>query len=479
VLFRKYTLSAFFKCNNGTLDINFKPERALYPHVGYGERVFTITDEWVEYSVTTPVFASADPVTIPDLGLRDAVQAALGITDGRDPTEQEMQDLPDVIATERSISDLTGIEYAMNLRVLNLEDNQISDISALSGLTGLVFLNLHGNQISDISVLSGLTNLMQLKLDGNQVSDVSPLQYMTNLTLLRLQGNPLSWDAYCVYGPILFENNPGIYIAADDNPYDCDFPPAPTPVGSDVVVTPTDSTTGAEPVTLVFEDVTVSGGTSLTTSDSGDPPLSGFQLGDPPKYYEITTTASYVGTIYVCISYSGVTFSGPPEALRLYHYEGGWIDCTDVVDTENETICGWVSSLSPFVILLDEAKVPPVFESLTANPNILWPPNHKMIPITVNWVVLDDSGLEPTVELKNITMNEGEETDTFDPSFDDTLGDGHTTDDIQIIDDVIYLRAERGGTGIGRVYTLTYKATDLDENVGTATVTVTVPHEAP
>jgi hypothetical protein len=53
---KHYTLSAFFKCSQGTLDINFKPEHAADPWEGYGEQVITITDQWVEYSVTTPVF---------------------------------------------------------------------------------------------------------------------------------------------------------------------------------------------------------------------------------------------------------------------------------------------------------------------------------------------------------------------------------------------------------------------------------------
>jgi len=53
---KNYTISAFFKCKEGTLDINFKPEHAADPWEGYGEQVITITDQWVEYSVTTPVF---------------------------------------------------------------------------------------------------------------------------------------------------------------------------------------------------------------------------------------------------------------------------------------------------------------------------------------------------------------------------------------------------------------------------------------
>jgi len=61
-----YTLSAFLKCKEGTLQIDFKPELNANPWTGYGEQSFTMTDKWAEYSVTTPVFtgdvSSADIV---------------------------------------------------------------------------------------------------------------------------------------------------------------------------------------------------------------------------------------------------------------------------------------------------------------------------------------------------------------------------------------------------------------------------------
>ncbi|MBN2131963.1 MAG: carbohydrate binding domain-containing protein [Sedimentisphaerales bacterium] len=61
---KRYTLSGFFKCKEGTLDVNFKPELAVDPWSGYGEQVITIGEEWAEYSVTTPVFDQDTPATI-------------------------------------------------------------------------------------------------------------------------------------------------------------------------------------------------------------------------------------------------------------------------------------------------------------------------------------------------------------------------------------------------------------------------------
>jgi hypothetical protein len=54
----KYTFSAFLKVKSGTGKVNMKPEHAGGNYEGYGESQFTITDQWVEYHVTTPVFAA-------------------------------------------------------------------------------------------------------------------------------------------------------------------------------------------------------------------------------------------------------------------------------------------------------------------------------------------------------------------------------------------------------------------------------------
>jgi hypothetical protein len=125
---------------------------------------------------------------------------------------------------------------------------------------------------------------------------------------------------------------------------------------------------------------------------------------------------------------------------------------------------------------IDEETIPPEI-SLSVTPNILWPPNHNMIPISPVVTVIDNCDSNPQVQLKSITMDEGDITNTFDPNYDSTVVDGKTLGDIQVDGSGnIYLRAERSGTGDGRVYTITYTATDASGNSTTASATVTVPH---
>ena len=53
---KKYTHSAFFKCKKGKMQIGFELQIGQDPWTVYSEQVFTITDEWAEYSLTSPVF---------------------------------------------------------------------------------------------------------------------------------------------------------------------------------------------------------------------------------------------------------------------------------------------------------------------------------------------------------------------------------------------------------------------------------------
>lgn len=136
---------------------------------------------------------------------------------------------------------------------------------------------------------------------------------------------------------------------------------------------------------------------------------------------------------------------------------------------------GASDACSAVVTVVDET-VPTV--AVTVTPATLWPPNHKMVPVAATVTASDACDPSPTVNRKSITMNEGQVTNTYDPNYDDTVGDGNTVDDIQIdADGNISLRAERSGTGTGRVYTVTYQATDASGNTADASATVTVPHD--
>jgi Leucine-rich repeat (LRR) protein/outer membrane protein assembly factor BamB len=130
------------------------------------------------------------PVYFPDPNLEAAIREELGIVG--QITDKDLAGLVVFSAWGEDITNLTGIQYCINLRDLGLWSNQISDISPLSGLINLQYLDLEENQISDIKALSALTNLGALYLDGNQITDISPLSGLTNLQELGLGSNQVS-----------------------------------------------------------------------------------------------------------------------------------------------------------------------------------------------------------------------------------------------------------------------------------------------
>ena len=133
---------------------------------------------------------SAQVVEIPDPNLESAIREELNLPDEIPLTQQEMLRLAKLEAGESEITDLTGLEYATNLKDLRVCKNQIHDLRPLSGLIHLEHLSLCANQISDILPLANLTNLKKLDVGGNgTISDITALENLTQLVLIFLRDN--------------------------------------------------------------------------------------------------------------------------------------------------------------------------------------------------------------------------------------------------------------------------------------------------
>ena len=114
----------------------------------------------------------------------------------------------------------------------------------------------------------------------------------------------------------------------------------------------------------------------------------------------------------------------------------------------------------------DHDTVAPVISNASATPNTLWSPNHKWWTIQVNYNASDNCGTPRTF----LTVASDEPVNG--------LGDGNTSPDWQVVSaSSVRLRAERSGTGDGRVYTITIHAVDQAGNTTTRAVTVTVKHD--
>jgi hypothetical protein len=118
------------------------------------------------------------------------------------------------------------------------------------------------------------------------------------------------------------------------------------------------------------------------------------------------------------------------------------------------------STGSPYILALGVCNELPTI-SVSLDPTSFWPPNNQMA--TVN-ATISTTGSNVTVELVSITSDEGDEAN-------DVSGADMGTDDRSFS-----LRKQRDGNGDGRVYTVTYRATDDCGHEVEASATVTVAH---
>ncbi len=107
----------------------------------------------------------------------------------------------------------------------------------------------------------------------------------------------------------------------------------------------------------------------------------------------------------------------------------------------------------------------PVVSNPSPTLAMLWPPNHTMVDITINYTATDNCpGLNCVLSVSSNEPVNG-------------TGDGDTEPDWEVVDaHHLRLRAERAGTGNGRIYTITLTCTDAAGHTVTKTTTVAVAH---
>jgi cysteine-rich repeat protein len=117
--------------------------------------------------------------------------------------------------------------------------------------------------------------------------------------------------------------------------------------------------------------------------------------------------------------------------------------------------------------LLEVPNRPPVCDAAVATPDSLWPPNHKLVPVTVDGVV-DPDGDPVLITVTGVAQDEPVEAQGDGSTCVDATGTGT---------DIVGLRSERSGQGDGRVYHVAFRADDPHGGVCFGEVTVCVRHD--
>ncbi len=203
-----------------------------------------------------------------------------------------------------------------------------------------------------------------------------------------------------------------------------------------------------------------------------------------PPIASITTTPTangngWINTSPVTVNMSATDSGSGVEQLRYWINNGqvtvvaGSTASTQISGQGTNSVglraldnAGNISSLVTQPVNID--LTPPAVTA-SANPSSLWPPNGRMIPVTISGTITDNlSGVNPSSAAFAVVDEYG----LIQPSGPVTLGAGGS------YSFTVSLQASRDGSDRdGRHYTITVSANDLAGNRGSASTVVTVPHD--
>lgn len=197
-------------------------------------------------------------------------------------------------------------------------------------------------------------------------------------------------------------------------------------------------------------------GTDQTVDENASVALSA-AVSDDPDSDTLTYAWAQVGGPAVALN-DGATVA--PSFTAPFVGAGG-ADLTFKV-TVNDGYGG--TATDTVVVHVQNANDPPIASAARPTIASLWPPNHGMVAVGITGV--SDPNNNATITITGVTQDE--------PT--NGLGDGDTWIDAVInTNGTVLLRAERSGTGNGRVYRISFTASDYEGSTS-GVVFVTVPH---
>jgi DNA/RNA endonuclease G (NUC1) len=244
---------------------------------------------------------------------------------------------------------------------------------------------------------------------------------------------------------------------------------------------PTANYNGSDAFTYVVSDGhggQATGNVTITINPINDAPTANSQSASTNSNtpVAITLTGSDVETPSGSLTYT-VT-SGPSHgslsgtgANRTYtpaaNYSGPDSFKFTVTDTGDGASPPLTSSEATVSITVNDTVGPTI--TLNGNSISLWPPNKKFHTITVADLVASASdNFDPNVNINSVVISSVSSDEGTAASGDIVIAANCKS---------VQLRADRNGNGDGRVYTITFKATDAAGNTTFVTAKVTVPHD--
>lgn len=206
----------------------------------------------------------------------------------------------------------------------------------------------------------------------------------------------------------------------------------------------------------VNSDPVAEAGPSQTSNENVEVVLGGAQSSDPDND---TLTFTWIQTGGPTVVLAGAATVAPSFMTPFVGVGGADLTFQLTVDDGNGGLDG-----DTVVVHVQNVNDPPNAGAARPSQELLWPPNHQMVSISILGV--SDPNDNATITIDQVLQDEPTAgTGSGDTPIDAVICAGGT----------VLLRAERDGSGDGRVYRIHFTASDL-EGSSAGVVTVTVPH---
>lgn len=134
---------------------------------------------------------------VPDINLKRVINKYFSRSSDSHISKFDLERIDDVVYCDVSfpgyyISNLNGLQYAINLKNISIEDQLITNIHPISNLTNIKSLFFNNNYITNVPDLSKMTNLSSLHLNHNHIKDVYGLTTAKKIETLKICNNNIS-----------------------------------------------------------------------------------------------------------------------------------------------------------------------------------------------------------------------------------------------------------------------------------------------
>ncbi|MCM3443798.1 leucine-rich repeat domain-containing protein [Metabacillus halosaccharovorans] len=131
--------------------------------------------------------SSTETVTIPDSALKRAIKQQLGIQTN-EITVTDIESLTELDASYQNITNLSGLEKAVNVTSLNISGNEFENVDVLKNLTKLESLDISLTSLTDLTPLAALTSLRNIDISYLELNTISPLKDLS-LSSITMYGD--------------------------------------------------------------------------------------------------------------------------------------------------------------------------------------------------------------------------------------------------------------------------------------------------